>query len=161
MSEKEIKTLLKKKTANRVGAPSKFTRALADEICLRIGAGESLLSIVDDEHMPDYATIWKWRQKYTKFRNSYAQARETRAEAYEELMMDTARSEEDVNRARLIVDTMKWTASKLKPGVYGDKVEHSGQVDVVFHNGIPRPKAIEADATSSVPKQIKGKTTPS
>ena len=39
-------------------------------------------------------------------------------------MLTVARTEEDVQRARLIVDTMKWTASKLKPVKYGDRIDH-------------------------------------
>jgi len=31
-----------------------------------------------------------------------------------------------VARSRLRVDTRKWLLSKLKPGTYGDKVQHSG-----------------------------------
>jgi hypothetical protein len=56
--------------------------------------------------------------------------------------------------ARIEVDTRKWMASKLLPKKYGDKVEHEGNVNVIFSNGIPRPKYIEGqtrDTISSVP----------
>lgn len=38
-------------------------------------------------------------------------------------MAHIARTEVDVNRAKLMIDTDKWLASKLIPKVYGDKIE--------------------------------------
>lgn len=108
-----------------MGRPSKYTETLAIEICNRIALGESLYSITADSHMPDRLTILRWKREMDHFRNQYALAKEEQAETYEEMMLNTARNEEDVNRARLIVDTMKWTASKLKPKKYGDKVDHT------------------------------------
>jgi hypothetical protein len=90
--------------------------------------------------------------------DQYARATATLAEAQIEQMEKTI---EDLRNgtitsdmARVELDARKWFASKLLPKKYGDKVEHEGNVNVVFHNGIPRPKYIEGDATSSVPKQI-------
>jgi hypothetical protein len=65
--------------------------------------------------------------------------------------------------ARVELDARKWFASKLLPKKYGDKVEHEGNVNVIFSNGIPRPKYIEGetrDAISSVPVLPKGKSKP-
>lgn len=105
------------------GRPTMYTPAVVDEICERIAMGESLLRITQDSHMPDRVQVFRWIHKYEEFRNKYARAKENQADAYEEMMLDTARTEEDVARARLIVDTMKWTASKLKPKKYGDKLD--------------------------------------
>lgn len=107
----------------RTGRPSKYSSMLANEILERISAGESLLSITKEEHMPDRVSVYRWIEAHEEFRNNYARAKELQAETYEDMMLDTARTEDDVNRARLIVDTMKWTASKLKPKKYGDKVD--------------------------------------
>jgi len=38
---------------------------------------------------------------------------------------------EHINRSRLRIETRKWIASKLKPKKYGDKIEHTGSLDVV------------------------------
>lgn len=47
-------------------------------------------------------------------------------------MLAESRKGDDVQRARLIVDTMKWTASKLKPKVYGDRIDikHAGSLTI-------------------------------
>ena len=92
--------------------------------------------------MPAMSTVFKWLRDVEGFSEQYARAKEEQAETYEDMMLETAKTEPDVARARLIVDTMKWTASKLKPKKYGDKVtqdvNHSG--DVTFINDMPRPK---------------------
>lgn len=73
--------------------------------------------------MPNRLTVIRWCREHEWFRNMYARAKKEQADAYEDAMIRTARTEKDVQRARLIVDTMKWTASKLKPRVYGDKID--------------------------------------
>lgn len=109
----------------KTGRPTLYSQELANEICDRIALGESLYQISADSHIPDRLTILRWKRVNEDFYNQYARAKEEQAETYEEMMLSTARSEEDVQRARLIVDTMKWTASKLKPKQYGDKIDHT------------------------------------
>lgn len=110
-------------TKHAGGRPSKYTEELATELCDRIALGESMYEICADEHMPDRLTVLRWCREKEGFRNQYVRAKEEQADSYEDKMLHTARTESDVNRARLIVDTMKWTASKLKPKKYGDKVD--------------------------------------
>jgi|TARA_B100000315_G_C14370848_1_gene492879 hypothetical protein len=59
------------------------------------------------------------------------------ADAHVDLIMDTAmqvlNGEIEPNAARVAIDAMKWTASKLKPRTYGDRIETtiSGKVDFI------------------------------
>lgn len=94
-----------------------------DRVCERIATGESLVTICEDPNMPSYSAVTKWlREDDTgELISKYAQAREDQADYKHDEMIQVARAEPDVNRARLIVDTLKWQASKLKPKVYGDK----------------------------------------
>jgi len=100
-----------------------YTDELAEEMCELIADGRSLREITVVDGMPDLRTIRRWLRDNESFRLQYVRAKEEQAETYEEMMLSTARNEEDVNRARLIVDTMKWTAAKLKPKKYGDKID--------------------------------------
>ena len=63
-------------------------------------------------------------------------AREDQADAHVEEMLDVARqavnakSSEEVQGYKLLVDTLKWRASKMKPRSYGDKLTLEGEVSV-------------------------------
>jgi hypothetical protein len=59
-----------------------------------------------------------------KIRKMYAHAREDQADALADEMLDIADdSSLDPNDRRVRIDTRKWVASKMKPRVYGDKVQ--------------------------------------
>ncbi len=124
-----------------MGRPSSFTQEVADAICEGIADGQSLRSICLSEDMPTKATVFRWLadERYAVFRDQYVRARETQADAlFDEILQiaddgtrDTytdkdgnERTDQDViARSRLRVDARKWMAGKLRPKVYGDKVD--------------------------------------
>lgn len=114
------------------GRPSAYTPELATEICARIADGESLRAICRDDGMPDPVTVRRWLAGHEEFRTQYARAREEQADTLAEEMLDAARKEAidqvGVADKRVLIDTLKWRAGKLKPKVYGEKVvnEHTG-----------------------------------
>jgi len=137
------------------GRPSSFTQEIADNICARLIAGESLRTICGDDGYPDARTVHRWLaskdERYDAFRQQYAHAREAQAETIFDEILEIAddarndwmerRGEEDagwvangehIQRSRLRIDARKWMAAKLAPKKYGDKVEleHSGQVGI-------------------------------
>ena len=67
---------------------------------------------------------------------SNTRARCDQADALAEEMLDVARSapraksSEEVQGYRLLVDTVKWRASKMKPRSYGDKLLMESEVSV-------------------------------
>ncbi len=128
------------------GRPSSFTQELADEICDRISLGESVIDITKDEHMPCEVTVYRWlrAEANEQFRKDYARAREVQADRLVDEMgaiADDGRNDwvekrgkegellgyqlngEAVARSRLRLDDRKWRAGKLKPKVYGDKID--------------------------------------
>jgi hypothetical protein len=121
------------------GRPSKFTKALGDEICLRLSEGESLRKICLSDHMPVKSTVFTWLLADKVFQDQYARAREMQADAIFDEMLDIAdeigddtyldsngnerTNNEVVQRSRLRIDTRKWIAGKLRPKVYGDKAD--------------------------------------
>ncbi len=109
-----------------MGRPSKFTQALADEICERIARGASLVKILKDDHMPEYPAVMRWLEKDESFRENYAHAREARADHYADEIVDIVDDCEDPAKARLQMDARKWYAGKLKPKRYGDKLGLEG-----------------------------------
>jgi hypothetical protein len=128
-----------------MGRPTKFTNAIAEEVCRRISNGESLLQICRDEHLPTRVTVNNWviSGKHRDFFINYARARNHQADHFFEQILDIAHdgsndwmeietksgriievpNHEHINRSRLRVDTLKWYLSKVLPKKYGDKLE--------------------------------------
>lgn len=135
------------------GRPSKFSKKLAEDICLLLAEGESLRSICSAKNMPDKKTVLRWLARDEEFRSQYTRAKEAGAEAIAEELFDIADdgsndwmerldaegdavgwqlNGEHVRRSQLRIDTRKWYLSKIMPKKYGDKqqVEHSGNLNL-------------------------------
>ena len=117
-----------------------FSADIADQICKRIAAGESLRSICKTKGFPKPSTVCDWViYNHEGFSEQYTHARQVQAELIaDELFTITDDESRDVSgeleipnsvatqRDRLRVDTRKWYLSKVLPKIYGDKVEHTG-----------------------------------
>lgn len=114
-----------KPTEKRVkrGPPCSFDDAMAAEICGQISAGKSLSAICASPLMPNSRTVLRWLEIYPSFAAEYARAREQQADLLASQIVEIADTEEDANRARVMIDARKWYASKLKPKVYGDRID--------------------------------------
>lgn len=99
-----------------------------DKILERIANGESLRGICRTEGMPPAPTVCRWLAEDESFRERYARAREAQADALFDDILDIADTpDEDPRRLKLRIDARIWAASKLKPKVYGDKIETTHQ----------------------------------
>ena len=113
------------------GRQSLYTPELAAIICQRVAEGESLANIAREPAMPSYPTVMEWLKSNNDFAGMYRQARQDQADTLADEIIAIADSVMDagptdsakVNAARLRVDARKWVAAKLKPKVYGDRVE--------------------------------------
>jgi len=127
---------------------SSYTDEIADEICRRIAAGETLTAICLDEDMPPIRTVTGWLMRRADFGAKYAQAREVQAHveaeqireiadnAYEDYYIDYKEgpngervpyvvvNNESVKRAQLRIEARKWRAGVLNRRVYGNSVHH-------------------------------------
>jgi hypothetical protein len=141
------------------GRPSIYSQAIADEICDRLAAGESLRAICRDDCMPDEKAVRVWALENREgFYPHYARAREIQAERMAEELLEIADDglndfkeidgrqvvdQENINRSRLRVDTRKWILSKVLPKVYGDRTVLAGDKDaplgVQLIHSIPQP----------------------
>lgn len=113
--------------------PTIYSDALADEICRRIASGVSVRAVGKQEDMPSEDTIYEWIAKKPGFSEKYARAKDRMADSmvYECLEIADDRSlstSEDVNQARLRVDTRKWAAARMAPRRWGDRQQH--EVDI-------------------------------
>lgn len=144
--------MAKKATKKKTGRPSKYTKKLADKICALIAADprNTMRRIASMKGMPSMSMICRWLGVHEYFREQYARAKESQAEIMVEEMLDIAddgeldrttrvnRAGEEydvtdvdvIQRSKLMIETRKWLAGKLKPKKYGDKVDmnHTGTV---------------------------------
>ncbi len=124
---------------------TEFSQDVFDRICERISDGESLRTICADEDMPNKATVFRWLANDQALSDQYARARQAQADAIFDEILDIADSAvndwmevngqddegyrvngEHIQRSRLRIDARKWMAGKLRPKVYGDKLELNG-----------------------------------
>ncbi len=121
----------------KMGRPSHFTQDIADRICLMLAEGKTLTKICDMADMPDRSTEWRWRQAREDYRNAVARAREERAHAWAEEVVDITDDcpvdTASVAKARLRVDARLKIMAKHAPSLYGDKAS----VEVTGKDGGP------------------------
>lgn len=138
--------------------PVRYTRDVVLTVCERLSNGESMRAISLGDDMPSTTSWYRWcagtdidKTESAWLRDQYARARELQADCYaakalevamtpmpgettktvvdgEDLKVETT-SGDNVPRARLAYDALRWHASKLAPKKYGDKIEHSGPGD--------------------------------
>lgn len=145
--KKKTVTVIKTDGKPKVGRPCEYTKEIGKKICERIASGESLNKICEDEMMPNKSTVISWalhnkdseNKELKEFSNQYARAREVQSEVLIDTLFDTVKDKtgdmtidpsgkitvdyENIARSRLIADTIKWYASKMRPRIYGDKLQ--------------------------------------
>lgn len=108
------------------GRPSKFTQAIADEICERLGNGEPLAQICRDEKMPGLTTVYSWQSGNDKFSESIARARDA---GYDHIaadgltIVDDRESDPDPASRRIRADYRLKLLAKWDARRYGDKID--------------------------------------
>lgn len=131
--------------------PFKWTAEIEDEVFQHIADGKAIREALKDDWLPSWTTFNKRLASDAEFASRYAQAREVQADAIFDEMLeiaDDARNDwmekrgsddagwlangEHIQRSRLRIETRKWMAGKLRPKVYGDKldVDHKGGLTI-------------------------------
>jgi len=104
------------------------------EICRRISQGESLQDVCDDDDMPDRMVVFDLVRTDAVFKDMYNQALMLRGEYHADRITELAEEAmlappELTNAYRLAQDSYKWTAARLLPRKYGDRVVVAGDPD--------------------------------
>lgn len=122
-----------------------FSEELFDRVCERIAEGESVIGICSEEGMPSRAAIYKWLDERPYLVDKYARAKELCADSFADEIIQIADSAkvDDHQVARLRIDARKWSAGKLRPNKYGDKL------DLTSEGKALKPNIIEFVAAGS------------
>ena len=104
-----------------------YTPELADEICDLLSDGISLRKVCERDEMPSKVTVLKWLRTNDEFVTQYARAKDEAADSLADDIQDIGekvlKGEYDANSARVAIDAKKWTASKLKPKKYSERLD--------------------------------------
>lgn len=105
------------------GRPSSFTEKLAAEILERLThADGGLEEVCKADDMPSDRTVYRWLAQHEEFRQAYTQAREVAGDVQAGRALRDALDAKDASLGRLAFDARRWSASKLAPKKYGDKL---------------------------------------
>jgi hypothetical protein len=115
--------------------PTKYSKELIEAICNKISTSHKSLKKICKEEGIEMKTVFNWLndEKHSEFLQLYTRAREAQADYLADEMLEIAlrRTGDDtafvginrIHRDKLVIDTMKFIASKLKPKKYGDKMD--------------------------------------
>ena len=110
--------------------PSFYSEELADSLCEKLAMGLSIRATCSIDNMPSPSTVYNWLRGNSEFLEQYARAKAIAADVFSEEILDIANdasldwieedgrlivNKENIERARLRIDALKWLASKLKP----------------------------------------------
>ena len=106
------------------------------EILREIGNGSSLITAIKKEGYPTYDTVQKHMRAHPEIRKLYEEAIDARADYLAESLihiseepipedLDGPRLNAWINQMKIRIDTRKWTAAKLRPKSWGEKMDVS------------------------------------
>ena len=128
----------------KIGAPTTFNQRTADLICILLAEGMSLRQILREDKtgvMPAQSTVYEWLLRHPLFAEQYARAREEQADTNADEILDIADEmppeyTDEKGRTSLDltyiqwqknrIEARKWTAAKLRPKKYGDRMAVEG-----------------------------------
>jgi hypothetical protein len=136
------------------GRPTGFSLEIANEICEWLREGKSLRSYCLQSDAPHLATVHRWLDANAWFREQYARAREAQADTLADEILDVARAATPqlAQVAAVQIQALKWIAGKLKPKVYGERVDSTHTLDAsqsfieVLREASERRRALSRDA---------------
>jgi hypothetical protein len=116
------------------------------DICNRIADGENIKNILASNiEYPSFPTWCKWKRENPELLNLYVNSIQDKGESVDakidEIWEGCKNGLYDASIANVLIQTLKWKASKYYPKMFGDKIqqEHSGEVTtniISLGNGI-------------------------
>ena len=117
-----------------VSAARRHPLSVKVEALRLLSTGKTPGEVCKDLNVPRGTLAW-WRQASPEYRRAYAHAIRAGADhlAAETVeIADAVEADRDqVNRARVRIAARQWLAGKYAPDVYGDRVQHDVQAEVV------------------------------
>jgi hypothetical protein len=161
-----------KRAVVKLGRPvgDEYTEAIAVELCSRIAEGVSLRRVCLAEDMPHIRTVYKWFQSHPDFIQHYARAKEDSADSHADDILELAdkvvKGEIPAKAGHVAIQAKMWSASKLKPRRYGERLDvtSGGEAiqppNIYLPGELPYNAVLQADSTVVEHKAIEQGKTP-
>jgi transposase len=94
-----------------------------EEIVLKLVSEGKLLKDIAKAAGVEVATISQWRMRNSAFENRYAHAQSIGFEVQADSLLEITEQEQDVNKARLKSDNLKWILARRAASRYGDRID--------------------------------------
>jgi hypothetical protein len=124
----ETETEPKSRDKRRLGRPKFWTEEtmppVKAEILDRLAHGESLVSILDEDGMPGYPEVMRWRRADSVFEKNFVEAREDQAEFFGDeclTIADSACDRDSAAAARVKIEVRRMRMAQLKARAFGEK----------------------------------------
>jgi hypothetical protein len=132
------------KAPKKIGAPTTFNQRTADLICMMLSEGLSLRQILKADTtgtLPAQSTVYEWLLRHPLFAEQYARAREEQADTNADEILEiademppeytdekgrTSLDQTYIQWQKNRIEARKWTAAKLRPKKYGDRMAVEG-----------------------------------
>lgn len=113
---------------NKVGRPSEYNFTMCQEICAKVAEGRNVKKVLSEkEEYPNFTTWCDWKRNNEELANLYTRSMQDKSESMDEAIDDVMilvrNGEIEAPAARVLIDTLKWKASKYYPKMFGDKVD--------------------------------------
>lgn len=136
------------KTKPKAGRPTAYTEELGKEICEMISSTSMGIRAICKHFKVTPSMVFRWKEENPKFREQYTRAKDDQADFMAEEIHDVAdeglklakrgispfRLSGYMAAVKVKMDALKWTAAKLKPKKYGDKVDVTSKNKRIFAN---------------------------
>ena len=116
-----------KPTGRPVGRPSRYSDAIANEICDLLVSGESLVAICQRDDMPNRITVVRWAGRDPDFATKIFLARQSQADLMDDMVLEIAKnSTYETSAADAVkIKALTWRAARLNAKRYGEKVDQT------------------------------------
>lgn len=114
-----------KRTRPPASGGTAYSQDVADAICARVAAGETLAEVCGTTGAPSYAALCEWRLRHPAFDEALERAREIAADLWAERALKVAEDSTSATATvdRLKVSTLIWRAERAAPERYGGKTQ--------------------------------------
>lgn len=110
------------------GRPSTYNFEMCKEICYQVSLGKNIKKVLlEKPEYPTFQTWCNWKREYNELFDLYVKSMHDKSEAMDEaiddVMIKLERGDIDASTANVLIQTLKWKASKYYPKMFGDKVD--------------------------------------